>query len=264
MIRSPLGSLAPLGGRRFERIENLVFLGRIGSTNEVGRDLAGRMLAEQNDLFPTVILAERQEGGRGRAGRRWESPEGSLAVSLVVPWPGTAQRVRLPLAIGIPLARRLSAAFEIEVRLKWPNDLTAGGKKLGGILIETRQGPDGEGSAVIGVGLNATTSRAVLDQLGLEGATSLLVGGAKEELLVGDLPLAALLAALYAALGEELEELEAAFLAVSTHALGDAMAVHDGPKHLKGTFSGLTAEGFLRLKTPSGDEIVVSGEVESF
>ncbi len=264
MTRSPLGSLAPLGGCRFENIENLVLLQATGSTNEVGRDIAARMIAEDNEILPTVIVAARQEGGRGRSGRRWESPEGSLAVSLLLPWPETPRRVRLPLEIAIPLSRRLSESFGVDVRIKWPNDLMIAGRKLGGILIETRQGEDGDGTAVVGVGLNATTLQEAFDRLALTGATSLLVAGAKAETLVGDRPLLALLDAIDAAIGSELDELGAAFASVSTHAVGETIVVHDGPKRLEGTYQGVTADGFLRLRTSSGDEVVLSGEVESF
>jgi len=261
---SPLGPLAPFGGCRFEWIENLVLLGSVQSTNEVGRDLAARMLAEGNEIFPTVIFASRQEGGRGRSGRRWESPEGSLAVSVLLAWPETPRRVRLPLEIGIPLSRRLSEIFGVDVRLKWPNDLMVAGKKLGGILIETRQGDDGEGTAVVGIGLNSTTPQEVLDRLALTGATSLLAAGAKAEELVGDRPVLGLLDAIDAAIGTELQGLEAAFASVSAQKVGEAIVVHDGPKRLEGTFQGVTADGFLRLRTASGEEIFLSGEVESF
>jgi BirA family biotin operon repressor/biotin-[acetyl-CoA-carboxylase] ligase len=264
VTRSPLGSLAPLGGCRFENIENLVFLRATGSTNEVGRDIAARMLAEDNEILPTVIVAARQEGGRGRSGRRWESPEGSLAVSVLLPWPETPRRVRLPLEIGIPVAQWLSKAFGIDVRLKWPNDLMVAGRKLGGILIETRQGKEGEGTAVVGVGLNATTPQEAFDRLALTGATSLLVAGAKAEALVGDRPVLALLDAIDAAIGSKPDGLEAAFASVSAHAAGETIVVHDGPKRLVGTYQGVTADGFLRLRTASGDEVVLSGEVESF
>jgi len=87
VTRSPLGSIAPFGGCRLENIENVITVGTVGSTNEVGRDLAARMLADDNGMLPTVVVASRQEGGRGRSGRRWESPEGSLAVSLLLAWP---------------------------------------------------------------------------------------------------------------------------------------------------------------------------------
>ena len=263
MTRSPLASIAPFGGCRFGTLENVVSVRTVGSTNEVGRQLAARMLADDNEILPTAIVADRQEGGRGRAGRRWESPEGSLAVSLLLPWPEGPERVRLPLEIAIPLARKLSEAFGLEIRLKWPNDLVVGGRKLGGILIETRTSEDGEGAAVVGVGLNATTSRESLDGIGLTGATSLAAAGARAEALAGDRAVLALLEALDASVAAG-TDVAAEFAAVSAHAVGEPIAVHDGPRRVEGTFQGVTEDGFLRLLTPVGEEIVLSGEVESF
>jgi BirA family biotin operon repressor/biotin-[acetyl-CoA-carboxylase] ligase len=241
----------------------VIRLGAVGSTNEVGRDLVARMLAEDNEVLPTVLVAGRQLGGRGRSGRRWESPEGSLAISLLLPWPDTPRRVRLPLEIGIPLARKLSEAFGIDIRLKWPNDLVVDGRKLGGILIETRTADEGEGAAVVGIGLNATTTRDALDRLGLNGATSLAAAGVGEMELAGDRPMLALLGAVDAAVGSE-TDVEREFDGVSAHSAGDPIVVHDGLRRVEGTYQGVTSDGFLRLRTPAGDEVVLSGEVESF
>ena len=263
MKRSPLRSIAPFGGCRLENVENVITVGTVESTNEVGRDLAARMLAEDNEMLPTVIVAARQAGGRGRSGRRWESPEGSLALSLLLSWPESPRRVRLPLEIGIPLARKLSETFGIDVRLKWPNDLVVAGRKLGGILIETRTGDDGEGTAVVGIGLNATTSKEALERLGLTGATSLAVAGAPAEKLAGDRAILGLLAAVDAAVGSE-TDVENEFAALSAHAPGEPIVVHDGARRVEGSYQGVTADGFLRLRTPAGDEVVLSGEVESF
>ena len=264
MTSSPLGSLAPFGGYRFERIENVIVLAAVASTNEVGRDLAGRMLAEQNDLLPTVIVGRKQLAGRGRAGRRWESPEGSLSVSLVLPWPEGPERIRLPLAIAIPLVARLAEAFGVRLKLKWPNDLVFEGRKLGGILIETRQGEDGDGGAIVGIGLNASTEAAELARLGLTSASSLLMAGAPAATLAADAALLALLVALDGAIGEGPTDIVAAFAAVSAHNPGEPIAVHDGGRRLEGSYAGVTADGFLRVTTATGEEVVLSGEVESF
>ena len=264
MTSSPLGSLAPFGGYRFERIENVIVLAAVSSTNEVGRDLAGRMLAEQNDLLPTAIVGRKQVAGRGRSGRRWESPEGSLSVSLLLPWPEGPERIRLPLAIAIPLVARLGEAFRVRLKLKWPNDLVFEGKKVGGILIETRQGESGEGGAVVGIGLNASTLAADLARLGLTSASSLLLAGAPPATLAGEAPLLALLEALDGALGEPPSDVTAAFASVSAHVPGEPIAVHDGAKRLEGSYAGVTADGFLRVTTAAGEEVVLSGEVESF
>src|SRR5262245_17515805 len=112
------------------------------------------------DLQPCLLVAEHQTQGRGRQGRVWQaSPGASLTFSLALPlapkdWSG------LSLAVGLALADALDPAVEgVAPRLgvKWPNDLFLrerdGGRKLGGILIET-VAAGARRLAVIGVGLN--------------------------------------------------------------------------------------------------------------
>jgi BirA family biotin operon repressor/biotin-[acetyl-CoA-carboxylase] ligase len=103
---------------------------------------------------PLLLVAENQTAGRGRAGRSWLSSAGnSLTFSLAWQFDAGPQALSgLPLAIGVALAETL-ARLEVQVGLKWPNDLLKDGDKLAGILIETA--PAGRGIwAVIGVGLN--------------------------------------------------------------------------------------------------------------
>ena len=91
----------------------------------------------------SIVIADHQTAGRGRLGRRWEAPEGTaLLVSFVLePHP------LLSLAAGVAAAEACGAA----VRLKWPNDLLLGGRKIGGILVEATPK-----KAMCGVGINLT------------------------------------------------------------------------------------------------------------
>ena len=101
-MTSPLGHLAPLGGRRFGRIQNVVTLEEAASTNDVARAIVERLVAEDTELLPTCIVARRQTAGKGRSGRKWEAAgDGAVAVSLVAPWPEGPERIRVPVATGI-------------------------------------------------------------------------------------------------------------------------------------------------------------------
>jgi len=264
-VTSPLGSLAPIGGRRFGRIANLLLVREAPSTNDVARALVERMVAEETELLPTCIATRRQTAGKGRAGRTWTSAgEGAVAVSLVAPWPEGPGRIRVPVAAGIALARSLSRAFGLGLRLKWPNDLLAGGRKVAGILVEGRSLAEGEGYVVVGVGLNVKATRAELDALDLPGATSLALEGAEPASLEGDAPLVAVLAALDGMLGEEGTDLPSAFAGVTVHRPGDALEVRDGEKVVRGRYAGLAPDGLLRLETDDGVTELVSGDVTSF
>jgi BirA family biotin operon repressor/biotin-[acetyl-CoA-carboxylase] ligase len=263
--RSPLGSRAPLGGRRFTYLANVVLFESLPSTNDLGRWTAERLLAESTVIQPTAIVARRQTSGRGRGARTWSSiGEASLAISLILPWPDKPDRVRLPLRLGVVLARGLSSKFGIDVRLKWPNDLLVLGKKLGGILVEARAGAEGEGYAVAGIGLNVRATRAMLDAEQLPLATSLLIAGIPAAALGHEEVVSKVLEILDAGLSDPPADLAVAFAEVSAHKVGERITLADGGRETAGSFLGVTADGFLRLGTKGGEETVLSGDIASF
>lgn len=264
-MTSPLGRLAPFGGPHFAKVANVLVLDEAESTNDVGRALVERMVAEDTELFPTCVAALRQTAGRGRSGRTWAAAgEGAVAVSLVAPWPEGPERIHVPIATGIAVARSLSRAFGLDLRLKWPNDLLAGGRKVAGLLTEGRSLPDGQGYVIVGVGLNVRASRGELDALGLPAATSLALEGADPAKIGGDAAFRAVLEALDASLGERDGDLAAAFDSVTVHRRGDVLEVRDGEKVVRGRYAGLTRDGLLRLETDTGVTELISGDVTSF
>jgi BirA family biotin operon repressor/biotin-[acetyl-CoA-carboxylase] ligase len=117
---------------------------RTTSTNELARELA-----TNGAPHGTLVTAAEQTAGRGRQGRSWSAPPGrALLCSIVVRDPPRL----LPLAAGVALS---SVAGE-DARIKWPNDVLLGGRKVAGILVEGR--PQ-EAWAVLGIGLNVALRR---------------------------------------------------------------------------------------------------------
>lgn len=103
-----------------------------------------------------VAFAEYQTGGRGRRGRRWLSPFGS-GLCMSAGWTFPVMPPTLPalsLAAGVAVHRALSGWSPVGLGLKWPNDIVAGGAKLGGLLIDVHGESDGPVSVVIGIGIN--------------------------------------------------------------------------------------------------------------
>ncbi|MCD6025867.1 MAG: biotin--[acetyl-CoA-carboxylase] ligase [Solimicrobium sp.] len=117
---------------------------------------------------PTLLVAETQTAGRGRAGRHWLSspvPGSSLTFSLAWPFLEKPQALLgLPLAVGVGLAKAL-ASMGVTVQLKWPNDVLREGKKLAGVLIETTSYLD-RTWAIIGVGLNLLIPKELEQEIG--------------------------------------------------------------------------------------------------
>ncbi|OGD14928.1 MAG: biotin--[acetyl-CoA-carboxylase] ligase [Candidatus Aminicenantes bacterium RBG_16_63_14] len=125
----------------------------VSSTND-----AARALALDGAAHGTAVVAGEQTRGRGTKGRTWHSPPGlGLYASFILRASGGGPVPflhLLPLAAGLAASDAILAAAGIEVRLKWPNDLVHGGKKLGGILSESVTGAAGGDFAVVGVGVN--------------------------------------------------------------------------------------------------------------
>ncbi len=124
---------------------------RTDSTNTRARELAG-VGAPRG----TVVTAAEQAEGRGRQGRTWTAPPGKALLYSAVLRPLDERHLLLPLAVPLAVcavAEELEPG--IECRVKWPNDIWVGERKLAGVLIEAR--PQ-DGWAVIGVGLNLSIS----------------------------------------------------------------------------------------------------------
>jgi len=99
-----------------------------------------------------VVLARRQTAGRGRTGHAWHSADdGGLYLSVVLrEFDGPPGAAGLTLAAGLGVAEAVRRLGGREPRLKWPNDVLLGDRKVAGILTEWL----GDGAAVVGVGLN--------------------------------------------------------------------------------------------------------------
>lgn len=139
-----------------------------GSTNA---DVAAA--AREGAAEGLVVTAEHQHAGRGRLTRQWSAPARSgLAVSVLLR--PTFPRSRwgwLPLLVGVAVAAPLRRTSELDLRLKWPNDVLVGDRKLAGVLAEVV-----DDAVVVGVGLNVSL-RA--DELPVPTATSLVLEGSE-------------------------------------------------------------------------------------
>lgn len=122
-----------------------------GSTND---DLleAGKQGAQHG----TGLAARAQTAGRGRRGHKWDSTAGNLLLSIVLrPHVDPAKHSGLAAVSGLAVLEALEAqGLANEIGLKWPNDLVARGRKLGGILVEAARDNEGKPFAVCGIGVN--------------------------------------------------------------------------------------------------------------
>ncbi|MGL5861680.1 MAG: biotin--[acetyl-CoA-carboxylase] ligase [Phycicoccus sp.] len=218
---------------------------RLGSTND---EVSAR------PRLWRVVVAESQDAGRGRLGRRWATMPGtSLAVSVLVPVPPSGA-AWVPLLAGLAAHRAVAEVARLAASLKWPNDLLVphdGDRKLAGLLAEWR--PEG---VVVGLGINVETDRA---DLPLDTATSLRAAGVphvdRADLLVSWLTHLAVL----------LEEdtghggpSSSAYRAACT-TVGREVEVHlPGAPMVRGTATSIDADGRLVLRTRDGTTTALS------
>lgn len=158
--RPPLGSLQPLAATAWAPWPLPEVLETTPSTmSELERRAA------EGAPEGTVVVAEEQTAGRGRRGRSWESAaRAGLWWSLLVrPDVPANQLGWLPLVVGLGVARGLERGAGVRPELKWPNDVLVDGMKLAGILAERL----GDGSVVVGVGINVDQSESELPAGGI-------------------------------------------------------------------------------------------------
>src|SRR5215471_14421885 len=140
-----------LGASTAARVARLEVLWEIDSTN---RYLLASPPPQVGRL--AVCVAEYQSAGRGRRGRRWRAPLGA-GLCLSVSWQFAAaprDLAALTLAVGVVARRALAEVAQVDIALKWPNDLALDERKLGGILIELSAEAQGRCHVVAGIGIN--------------------------------------------------------------------------------------------------------------
>ncbi len=108
-----------------------------------------------------ACVAETQTAGRGRRGRPWVSPFGAnLYLSVLRTFTTVPESLQgLTLSVGVAVARALQSFDVRGIALKWPNDIQLGGKKLGGILLESSGASRGPWRVVAGIGINIDMPR---------------------------------------------------------------------------------------------------------
>jgi BirA family biotin operon repressor/biotin-[acetyl-CoA-carboxylase] ligase len=143
-------------GRSATELRSLFELPRVELHEAVTSTLdVAHLLGAEGAPAGTLVLAELQTAGRGRAGRRWESRPGSGIWLTIIERPADPDAVELlSIRLGLAAARALDRWADEGVRLKWPNDLYVGGGKLAGILVETRWRDRRLDWAALGLGIN--------------------------------------------------------------------------------------------------------------
>jgi BirA family transcriptional regulator, biotin operon repressor / biotin---[acetyl-CoA-carboxylase] ligase len=229
---------------------------RCGSTNTL-------LLREAGLAAPVLLIAAEQTAGRGRRGRRWHSAPGdglTFSIARIVRRPAR-ELAALSLVAGVATARALRA-LGAPVELKWPNDLVAGGGKLGGILVETRAA--GRGTlAVFGIGINCRGANQLGRRLRRQVSSVDQFVSSFDADRVIEATTVALMRALDAFEAEGFEAAREQWQAMDAHA-GQRVKVRlaDG-RSITGIAAGVAEDGALRLLTRSGSKAIRSGTLRA-
>jgi BirA family biotin operon repressor/biotin-[acetyl-CoA-carboxylase] ligase len=247
-------------------VERVEYRAEFASTNSRALELAG-----DESASCVLVLADRQTDGRGRGANRWWSAEGALTFSVLV----KPDHFRLPtrrwpqvsLTTGLAVCDAIDELLgDSTARLKWPNDVYLGGRKVCGILVEANDGR--ERNLVVGVGVNVNNSSAAAPPELREKSVALCEVANRPvpriEVLVGILRrLATQLDRLSSASQELSEELPAQW---TRRCLLTGRRVEIELPHGRrtGICRGIDSDGALLVETDAGTERFVSGVITHF
>jgi len=232
-----------------------------------------KSLADQGGEHFSIAVAKAQDAGRGRGDRTWISNEGNVFWSILIRpganWPSLSS---LPLVLALAVHKTVAEFTNDESRLaiKWPNDLLLDGKKLSGMLLETTtQGAKTDGHmidwCVAGIGINVNSHPIGNTNY---DATDLFASGfdgvSRDHVIERLSENAVNMVDQWAQNGFEI------FHADVEHRLAflgeriDVASGTDRSKRITGRLAGLTSDGFARLDTPTGVQVLSAGEVFGF
>jgi len=238
----------------------VLYLEATDSTNTRARELANRGAPEG-----TLVVAEKQTAGRGRKGRVWHSPEQEgIYLSLILrPKISPLEAPKITLLAGIAAAESILSLADIDVHIKWPNDILIGNRKVAGVLTEIASDLDEVSHVVTGLGMNVNV-RAFPPEL-QDVATSLYleIGRPVDR------------SALVRTFLERYEPHYTTFLEGRTDAilerwkalsrtLGSRIGVEISGRRITGVARNIERDGSLILETPDGKmHRVFSGDLET-
>jgi BirA family biotin operon repressor/biotin-[acetyl-CoA-carboxylase] ligase len=249
-------------------------------TNTIGKSLYHFYTVDSTNAFAsrliehgykvaegTVVVAESQTAGKGRLGRSWYSErEAGLYLSVILyPKAPPSLAPLLTLATTIAAHNAIEKTTQLDVDIKWPNDLLVGGKKVCGILAEMQAEVDRIKMMIIGIGINVNHESFPEDIAGRATSLRLASGRFQSRLEI----LVELL--------KEFEDLYLTFerqgpraiidgwLRLSSFGNGRKIEIHDGVRRIAGVTRGLNPLGALRVEQSDGHiQEIYSGDVVSW
>ena len=224
--------------------QNLFYFASVTSTNDIARQQALGKSPEG-----TAVIAERQTSGRGRLKREWVSPEGNIAVTVVL-YPDRKNLYFLTMLAALAVQRGIEKTTGGKCQLKWPNDVLVNGKKVCGILLESKASVESVDYALVGIGINVNMKiadhpeiAAIATSLALETASEVSRTELLRNLFIEMEKLYLRLRAGESILAEWRDQLVT---------LGKKVFVRSGDEAFEGTAESVADDGSLLLRCADG------------
>ena len=128
--------------------QNVLYYRSVTSTNDIARQQALAKAPEG-----TAVIAESQTIGRGRLKRAWVSPQGNIAVTIIL-YPARENIHYLTMLAALAVLRSIEKTTRLKCQLKWPNDVLINNRKVCGILLESQAASESVDYVIIGIGIN--------------------------------------------------------------------------------------------------------------
>ena len=227
---------------------NIEYFRTLDSTNTEIFDMLKQNQAKSGD----AIIADQQTAGRGRRGNNWISNPGeSITCSIIIKDEDDSLVKKLPLISGIAIIKGIKQLTKLDCNLKWPNDILLDSKKIGGILIEKK-----DGYFIIGIGLNVNESE--LDK-SIENSTSIRLELGRT---VQREPLLAFIFNHFEnLLGNNLSSIINEWESLCLH-MDRMVKFHQSNQLMSVTFLGLNENGEANIQTDDGKKTINSGIIE--
>ncbi len=225
-------------------------------------DIARQMLGDPPPDLPLLVLTNRQTAGRGQRDRTWWAGEGALTFSWVPSFGLLPNRYFISLAAAMTVVLALdSLEYDLDSKIKWPNDVYVDRKKIAGILIESVIA-GGARFLVFGIGVNANNSLADAPPEIKSVATSLRdILGRRVNLNQLLIAIIAQLNSLSSQMAENPDKIIEVCLNRSIWEIGDLVGVDTHSGEIQGTFAGFGSSGQLLLRTNESVVQITSGTI---
>lgn len=252
-------------------------IGLFLTTNRFGRNIhhfdvldstqtIAHKLAQDGAPEGTLVISEEQTAGRGRMARPWESAYGTgIWMTIIVRPDVTPQQASsYTLVVAVAISKAIKALYKnVELAIKWPNDLLINGKKCTGILTEMQAEADCVQALLVGIGINANQVEADFSPEIADIATSLRLAAGEE------INRAALVATILQYLEQYTEMfVENGFASIKDEweqascTIGQRIEVTTLREQFEGVASGITDEGVLQVRLDNGTvRTIYSGDV---